>query len=131
MKKIILVTLDTGLLVVGTSANAAGQGGIAGAVAVHTSAANTLNWSSSSVAIGKSSANAGAVSTTGAAGNAISFAVGTGGSVTLDSTTGLVTAVSEETAAGLALGQANSLTGSSVNLDAGTATDTVVVTVGD
>ena len=122
MKKIILATLATGLLVIGTSANAAGQGGIAGAVAVHTSAANTLNWSSSSVAIGKSSANAGAVSTI--AGETMSYAVGTGATVTIAD--GLVTAVSEES--NLAKGQTNSLTASTVELDAGTLLTTTVVT---
>lgn len=123
MKKIILATLATGLLVIGTSANAAGQGGIAGAVAVHTSATtNTLNWSSSSVAIGKSSANAGAVSTI--AGETMSYAVGTGATVTIAD--GLVTAVSEES--NLAKGQTNSLTTSTVELDAGTLLTTTVVT---
>ena len=124
MKKIILATLGLGLLVVGVNANA-GEGGIAGAVAVHTSAAGVLNWTSSSVAIGKSSAVSGAVSTAGAEGIATSFAVGTGGTVVLDSTTGLVDSVTEDITLGKV--QGNSLTTAVIDINATADTTTGVV----
>ena len=121
MKKIILATLGMGLLAVGFNANA-GAGGIAGAVAIHMNA-GVVDWSSSSIAIGKTSAYAGANSS---ATTATSLAAGAGGKITMNTTDKLY--IGDIAIDGnLGTAQANLLSGDIIDINAKTATETGTV----
>ncbi|OAD21550.1 secreted protein, partial [Candidatus Thiomargarita nelsonii] len=99
----------------------AGDGGVAGSVAINLDAGGNLLYASTAVAVGKTTAYAGAVST---ASQGEAFAVGSGGVITLNSTAGsevYVATIAEESVAGLAVGQDNSLD-ESINIDAAAGT---------
>jgi hypothetical protein len=93
----------------------AGEGGIAGSLAYQFDGTTVTN-ASAAIAVGKTTAYAGAV-TDAPGGTTEAFAVGTGGKVTLGTGSPYIADIAEETTAGLAINQANSLN----------ATDTIMV----
>jgi hypothetical protein len=101
------------------SANAfAGEAGVAGSLAIRLNAGN-VDWAAAAIAIGKTTAYAGATSNKT---DAEAFAVGTGGAITLSGADVYLQAVAEETAAGLAIDQANSLNAQTLDIDGGNGT---------
>lgn len=102
------------------AAFAAGTGGIAGSAAFQLAGAPAaVTSASAAVAVGKKTAYAGAA-TDVPAGATEAFAVGTGGAITPSGTNIYLTSIAEETVAGLAVAQANSIdiTTSVINVNA-------------
>jgi len=86
---------------------------VAGSVAIHLDGTN-VDWASAAIAVGKTTAYAGATSeaTVNEA-----FAVGSGGAITFTGTDIYIQSVAEETVAGLAQEQANDFDNQEVNID--------------
>lgn len=106
------VAIAIGLL---CSANmsVAGEGGLAAAISVYTDATGVTHVSAA-MAVGKTTAYA---VTASMPEFTEAIAVGSGGTITIDATTGHVTSVTDETATNLAVAQSNTMTGT-VNIDA-------------
>ncbi|MGX9726183.1 MAG: hypothetical protein ACTFAK_02315 [Candidatus Electronema sp. VV] len=108
MKKVLLgLAAAAGVFGFGGSAFAAGTGGIAGSAAFQLNA-GAVTSASAAVAVGKATAYVGAA-TDVPAGATEAFAVGTGGAITPSGTNIYITSIAEESAAGLAVAQANSI----------------------
>lgn len=90
----------------------AGEGGVAGAASFQLNA-GVVTEASSAVAVGKSTAYAGAVTNTGAGTEA--FAAGTGGLITLTGNSVYIQSIAQDTALGTA--QQNELNDNDININ--------------
>jgi len=111
--KIIAMAAAVAFLGIGSSAYAAGQGGITGAAAFVTDGAGVVTEASAAVAVGKSDAVSGAISVIG--GGTEAFAAGTSGAVTMAPGAVYIQAIASD--ANLGVPQGNDLSGSETNID--------------
>jgi hypothetical protein len=109
--KIIAMAAAVAFLGIGSSAYAAGQGGITGAAAFVTDGAGVVTEASAAVAVGKSDAVSGAISGVGTE----AFAAGTSGAVTMAPGAVYIQTIASDTNLGVA--QGNDLSGSETNID--------------
>jgi len=122
--KMACVIAAAGLIaaVSGTESRAAGQGGVAGAASFQLDGFGNVLEASAAVAVGKSTAYAGAETTALVPTSA--FSAGTGGVITFTGTSIYIQSIAEDAQLGTA--QANDLTGNTVNIDAALATVDIV-----